>query len=251
MRKLITILLVLFSTAIFAQSDIYMPDRPGFTYNTHLVGLHQMDLEFGFGYQYMNFGDKTNIFYNTTAIRYGAFKWLEFRYQMDFGNVSSPTINEAGVRGASIGMKFPIYTNDSILSIALVTACYLPNIGKPYFAVPNYAPSVTLALQKSFGNFLLLGNSGVMWNGIDPFAYGTASVALYYFPTKFGYFIETFCMYSDRTEPLNIADFGFVYSITDNIIMDFSVGLNYVTGFDDCFINAGLAWRIPNKNKNL
>lgn len=241
-------MVVMFGTLLFSQ-DIYYPDRPGFTYNSHLVGLHQMDLEMGFGYQYMNFGDKTNIFYNTTAIRYGAFKWLEFRYEIDFGNVSTPTMNESGVKGASIGMKFPIYTNDSIISVALVTACYLPNIGKPFFVLPNYSPSITLALQKSIGKFTLLGNSGVVWDGINPYAQGVASVALYYFPSRFGCFVETFCLYSDRNSPLNIADFGFLYCVTDDLIVDLSAGANYVSGLDDCFINAGIAWRIPNKHK--
>jgi len=245
MRKLITILLVLFSTVIFAQDDIYIPDRPGFTYNTHLVGLHQMDVEFGFGYSYL-LGDRR--FYNTTAIRYGAFKFLEFRYQMDFGNVTNDSnLNLSGIERATIGVKLPIYTNDKILSVAIVGSTYLPTLG--YWATTEFAPSLTLALQKSFGKCLLLGNSGIMWDGIDPRGKGTASLALYYFPTKFGFFIETFCMYSNYSTSLNLFDFGMVYCVTDDLMLDLSAGMNYVDTWDDAFINCGLAWRIPNKNK--
>ena len=249
MKKIvITLTLVLFSTFLFSQDEIYIPDRPGYTYNSHLVGEHQMDLEMGFGYTNNFYGVKSDIFYQTTAIRYGAFKFLEFRYQMDFGSINSdPT--QSGVKGASIGAKVPIYVNDSIISIAIVGTCYLPNLGKPIFQTPEYSPSVILALQKSFGKFSLLGNSGILWDGVNPYAQGTASLALYYFPSKFGFFVETFCLYSDKNSSQNCGDLGVLFCLTDNLIWDLSGGLNYVGGFDNFFINSGISWRIPNKHK--
>ena len=249
MKKIcLTFMVILFSILSFSQ-DIYIPDRPGYTYNAKLVGLHQMDLEMGFGYNYTKYDDvKSNLFYNTTAIRYGAFKHLEFRYQMDFGSINSD-VNDAGLKGISVGVKVPIFTNDSIINVAIVGNCYLPNIGRPVFQIPEYSPSVTLAIQKSLGKFILFGNSGIFWDGFNPYAQGTASFAIYYFPTKVGFFVETFCMYSDRNGPMNCGDFGLVWNITDDFIFDFSCGLNYVKGIDNSFVNSGLSWRIPNKHK--
>lgn len=239
---------------IFSQ-DIYIPDRPGYTYNSHLIGLHQIDVELGFGYNYMNFGEKTNVFYNTTAIRYGAFKHLEFRYEIDFGSIYTPSFNQSGVKGVTVGFKTPIYTNDSIISVAIIGGCYLPNIGVPYFTIPDYSPSLTLALQKSIGKFVILGNTGVVWNGFGPdgipvnYGQGYSSLAIYYFPSRFGCFVETYCMYSTKTNPMNCGDAGILYCITDDIIWDFSFGLNYVSGLNNSFVNSGISWRIPNKHK--
>ena len=249
MKKIsITILLVMFYSLLSAQ-DSYYPDRPGYSYFTHLVGLHQMDVEMGYGYNYTNYGEKSNLFYNTNVIRYGAFKFLEFRYQIDFGGVSTPSISQSGVKGVLVGAKVPIYTNDSIISIGIIGNCYLPNLGKPYFAIPNYSPSVILALQKSIGKFILVGNSGVLWDGINPYSQGTASFAIWYIPSKFGCFAETMCLYSNKNSPMNCGDVGVVYYLTDNIVADFSCGLNYVSGLNNFFVNSGISWRIPNKHK--
>lgn len=264
MKKFFTlIILMCFTSTVFSQ-DIYIPDRPGFTYNARLVGFHQMDLEMGFGYNYMkgNFiggpDEKTNIFYNTTAIRYGAFKHLEFRYEIDFGSVTTPTWNQSGIKGMTFGFKTPIYSVDSIINVAIVGGCYLPNIDVSvknprdtvsFFPIPNYSPSLTLAVQKFIGKVILFGNSGVMWDGVNPYPKGTASFALYYFPSKFGMFVETYCIYSGKSSPVNGGDLGFLYCVTDDLVVDISGGIDYTLGFDNSFINCGISWRIPNKHK--
>lgn len=267
MKKLLVLLIALFISApLFAQTDttetIYIPDRPGYTYNAHLVGLHQMDIEMGFGYNYMNNvsyinnGAKTNIFYNTNYIRYGAFKWLEFRYGVEFGSMTPDSIGgystTSGVRGVNVGFKIPILVDKKWApDIAIVATTYLPNLGKPCFAYTNYAPSVNLALQKCFFDRLVLfGNAGFWYDGFSQINTNTinynASLAAYFFITqKFAIFAETMVMYNDRTSPNNMFDGGCVYYITDNIQWDLSFGANYVSGLDNSFINSGISWRIP------
>lgn len=267
MKKVIlTIILVIIGVVAFAQTDttetIYIPDRPGYTYNAHLVGLHQMDIEMGFGYNYMknvgymNNGAKTNIFYNTDYIRYGAFKWLEFRYGVEFGSMSPDSIGgystTNGVRGINVGFKIPILCDVKYApDIAIVATTYLPNIGKPCFAYTNYAPSLNLALQKCFFDRLVLfGNAGLYFDGFSQINTTTinynASLAAYFFITqKFAIFAETMVMYNPRTAPNNMFDGGCVYYITDNIQWDLSFGANYVSGLDNSFINSGISWRIP------
>lgn len=247
MRKIfITIVAVLFSTLLFSQSDIYIPDRPGYTYNARLVGLHRADVEVGFGYNYTNYGERSNLFYNTTAVRFGMFKHLELRYEIDFGDLSTPTVNSSGVKGMIIGAKAPIINNSKYFpDIAVIGTVALPDLGKPEFSIPDYAPSATLALQKSIGKWSLFGNGGIFWDGINPYAKGSASFALYFFPGKFGMFAETYCIYSDRTNPVNAGDCGILYCITDDLIIDLSGGIDYVEGFDNFFVNCGVGWRLP------
>ncbi len=263
MRKLfLAILTVLFSTVLFGQSDtcetIYIPDRPGYTYNAKLVGLHQMDIEMGFGFNYfnnvsyINNGAKTNVFYNTNYIRYGAFKWLEFRYGVEFGNMnwsdSTGTFTNTGVRGVNVGFKIPLLADKKYApDIAIVATTYLPVVGIPEFRYPDFAPSVNLAVQKCFFDKLVLfGNAGFFYNGFDPRMQYNASLAAYFFITpKFAIFAETMVMYADWTAPSNMGDAGCVFYITDNIQWDLSFGVNYVSGLDNSFVNSGISWRVP------
>ena len=267
MKKLLAILFVLFSTvAVYAQKDtdttesIYIPDRPGYTYNAHLVGLHRMDVELGFGYNYQNYFEKTNIFYNTTYFRYGAFKWLEFRYGVEFGSIATPTYNVYGVRGVNIGFKIPILVDVKYApEIAIIATTSLPNIGPnpadttQGFAIPNYAPSVNLALQKCFFDKLVLfGNTGFFYDGFNPYIQYNSSLAAYLFVSqKCAVFVETMVMYSNGHAPNNMGDAGLVYYITDNIQWDLSFGVNYVKGLDNSFVNSGISWRFPKGHKKV
>lgn len=111
----------------------------------------------------------------------------------------------------------------------------------------------------TFGQYLLgfshevycfnCGNSGVMWDGVNPYPKGTASFAVYYFPSKFGMFVETYCIYSGKSSPINGGDLGFLYCVTDDLVVDISGGIDYTVGFDNSFVNCGISWRIPNKHK--
>jgi len=247
MKKIfITLVVVMISTLLLAQSDVYFPDRPGYTYNAKLVGLHRADVEVGFGYNFTNYGEKSNLFYNTTAVRFGMFKHLELRYEIDFGDLSTPSVNSSGVKGMIIGVKAPIIDDLKYFpDVAIIGTVALPNLGKPEFLIPNYAPSFTLVLQKIIGKFALFGNSSVFWDGINLYAKGSASFALYYIPGKFGMFAETYCIYSDRTYPVNVGDCGVIYCITNDLIVDLSGGIDYNVGFDNFFVNCGIGWRLP------
>lgn len=253
MKKILVILFTLFSVSLFAQ-DIYIPDRPGYTYNAQAIGHKNFDVEMGFGYAYQSYETRSDLFYNTTAIRYGAFKFLELRGEIDYGSIKSKNANAIGIMGGILGAKIPIHINDSILQIGLIGSCYLPHFGETDFQYPKSSPQVTLALQKSLGKVTFFGNVGGMWNGINPMSdtyfvdfQETASVSAYYFPSSLGIFIESWHRFSKNNPSYNNFDCGLVYIFSDNFMCDFSIGLNYKEGSDDSFINFGLAWRVLNK----
>jgi hypothetical protein len=228
------------------NESLYIPDHPGYTYNALLVGLHRIDVEVGLGYGDPLYFDK-NMIYTTTYFRYGAFKHLEFRYGFELGYM--PDSINFGISGVNVGFKIPIISDYQYLpDIAIIANTYLPNLGVEEFSFPNYSPSLNLAIQKCFFDKLILfANTGLYYDGFNPQIKFNASFATYFFITpKYALFVETLCKFSNTNKPNNMADGGMIYYITDNIQLDLSFGANYVTGFNNFFINTGFNWRLPN-----
>jgi hypothetical protein len=269
MRKFIFTMMLMFSvTLMFSQTDTtqneypFFPDRPGFSCNARLVGLHRLDYETSFGYS-LNFGDVDgtdgindghNLLYNTNLVRFGVAKHLEVRFGMDFGHLSIE--NESvvqGIKGMSFGVKILIVKDLKYLpDVGILGQINLPKVGnEDYFATPEYSPQLVLLLQKGFGNFLLLGNVGMFYDGFDNSkVQGLYSLDICYniLPT-FGTFVEMYRLGSYG----NYGDFGFNYFITDNLQVDISCG-NKIEEFQNNIIfpksfyaNGGLAWRFPKK----
>lgn len=138
MKKILSvILLALLGIATYAQTDscetAYIPDHPGYTYNAHNVGLHRMDIEIGLGYgnpynlPWLN--KKDGMFYNTTYVRYGVFKHLEFRFGFELGY--DPKKDIKGLSGFNVGAKVPIISNlKNAPDIAILATTYIPKTGK-------------------------------------------------------------------------------------------------------------------------
>jgi hypothetical protein len=207
MKKIFLSLLmsVVFSTLLFSQDTTlypFFPDRPGYSNNSRLVGLHRTDFETSFGYnsQYpTSLGDQP-VFYNTNLFRFGMYKHLEFRFGMDIGYLSTVTPQVFGVKALSFGIKIPIVKDLKYFpDIAILGQVNFPNIGKPEFVIPLYSPQCVLLLQKSIGNFMVLGNVGIFYDGFNTYGQGLYSVCLSYNITpKFGTFIETYSFFSSK-----------------------------------------------------
>lgn len=244
MKKIILTLLTFLSLSVFAQ-DIYIPDRPGYTYNALSVGYHRADVEFstGFGDPYY-FND--NMIYNTLYTRYGLFKHLELRVGVEFATI--PNNTKYGLSGLNLGVKLPIIEETKYVpSIAIVAVTFLPKVGSPDYQLDKNAPSINLALQKIFFDKLVVFvNSGIYYDGFNTNIRYNSSLATYFFISpKFGIFAETLCKYSPEMSSNNMWDAGMVYYITDNFQWDLSLGKNYKT--ENSFINTGISWRFPKK----
>jgi hypothetical protein len=257
MKKIILLVLfAIFSTTIFAQTDtcesLYIPDHPGYTYNARLVGVHRGDIEFGFGYgdPYNILDKETGMIYNTTYVRYGITKHLEFRFGLEFAGI--PKTGVYGLSAFNVGVKVPIITDvKNAPDVAIIVTTYIPATGSIEVGgqFPHYAPNYTLALQKCFFNKLVLfGNTGIFYDGFDTRPQYNASIAPYFFITdNWAVFAETVCRFNSWKEPTNLWDVGTIYYINSNLQWDFSFGTNYVTGIDHAFVNSGICWRIKEK----
>jgi len=256
MKKILILLLI--STNLYSQD--YVPDRPGICNSPYLVGLHQIDFESGIGYNYYA---PDNVFYNTYLFRYGMFKHLEIRGDIDFGFTHSiNNTNYSGVKAITLGVKIPIINNIKYLpDVGLMGGIMLPNINKAYTPI-DYLPAITLLLSKNIKNITIASNVGIFWDGhdnsedffiinpysIDNSAQFSYSIMIGYSIKKLQFFVETYGFMSN-SKPYSGCDGGISYFLTPELQMDFSIGLNYIIGLNNSFIGAGIAWRIPNKNK--
>jgi hypothetical protein len=235
------IIILLFPILLFSQS--FSPDRPGFSNGAYSVGLHRTDYESGWGYN--GFGCyPINQLCNTNLFRFGMYKHLEFRFGTDFGDLLTNS-QIAGIKALYFGVKIPIIQDIKYLpDIAILGMLNLPNIGKPEFSIPDHSPQGSLILQKGFGKFTVLGNVGILYDGINPYSQGFYCINLgYSITSKFGSFIESYSFFSSKTSPFIYGDLGFNYFITD----DFQFDLSYGSGMSTVFINCGFSWRIPHK----
>jgi hypothetical protein len=264
MKKLtLSILFTIFSIFLFAQTDItetiYIPDHPGYTYNARLVGVYQGDIEFAVGYgnpynlHWLN--KNKGMIYNTTYVRYGISKHLEFRFGLEFGSI--PQDNIYGLSGFNIGFKCPIITDKpKFPDIAIIATTFIPQAGVEEIGgqFSHYAPNITLAIQKCyFDRLVLFGNVGIYYDGFDTKIQYNVSFAPYFFITdNWGIFIESASRFTggwenedwNNDKSLWLWDAGVVYYITPNLQWDFSFGTNYRTGMENAFVNTGICWRI-------
>jgi len=264
MKQKILSFLVLFmlSVASFAQNGTmtypYTADRPGYSNSPYLVGLHQLAIESGFGCN-LTETPTSKTFYNQNLFRYGMFKHLEFRAQIDFGATSSDT-SFYGVKTINLGFKIPIIRGYKYLpDIGILGTVALPKVGNLLYSSSDYTPALTLLLQKNFSNFSLGCNAGVFWDShtiyedspfINPYStghyiQGSFSLIASYAIQNVSIFAESYEFYSVKTNPYIAFDMGFAYSILPKLQFDISVGSNLK--LDNSFVAIGIAWRIPNK----
>jgi len=262
-RILFILAIFMLSAASFAQNDAntypYAADRPGISNAPYLVGLHQLAIESGVGLNSTE-GPQTSTYYNQNIFRYGMFKHLEFRAEVDFAYTSNKDTSFYGVRTIGVGLKVPIITGKKHLpDIAILGSSFLPKIGNPLYSPSNYIPTATILIQKSFSNLSIGCNLGVFWdnqseNGyiINPYstgcyAQGSYTANISYAVKKTNIFVESYGFYSNKTNPYFAGDIGVAYAVSSELQLDLSIGNNIQ--FNNSFIVGGIAWRIPNKNR--
>jgi hypothetical protein len=236
------------------QLPMYVPDRPGIGYNAYSIGIGH------FAYE-ASFGMIPDYIYMTNTVRYQAVKHLELRFGMDLIGSDRNIGEPKAIRGCNIGIKMPLWEGVKWLpDAAVIATVVLPNTGDPNYAPTHYVPVFTVALQKSVGNFIFIGNAGMFsdaftkignYSYLNPYSInekiqGSYSFAVNYIIGNTGIFCETYGFYGNDIKPYAAIDFGGNYVINPNFIVDASMSLNYVTGLKSSFINFGFGWRIHN-----
>jgi hypothetical protein len=172
---------------VFSQDYPFPSTRPGFSTGAYPIGVGNIAFEAGFS--------KTQSF----AFDYNFINNLEFRYENDFP-------------GSILSLKYLICNPIKLPVIAIL------------YNYKSNNSNIILLIQKSFGNFTLLYNTGI---NINHNLINSLSLT-YDITNKIGMDIEIYNRYYD---------IGFTYLINKNIQLDISY-------YKYNIINGGIIWRI-------
>jgi hypothetical protein len=255
------LLFMLLGSSIMAQTDdstSFIPDRPGFATTPDVLSFKKVQLENGF--QYTNFfeGDIhiENFLFSSLLVRYGLAKYAELRIQTDFAyNIVKDSTGPTTVYGlnpVTIGTKIKLLSQRKVIpNISLLFNLTLPFIGKQEFLPKTFTPSLYLLMSNDLTqNLHLCYNYGLTW-------YGGSDALLHFYAVcfevnlhpKWNVFLESYGFAALHSSPSFNLDTGVAFLISDHLQVDFSVSGSITTIRDMYFVNMGIAWRIPGKNK--
>jgi hypothetical protein len=193
-KYIIFIILLFCSFSVFSQDYPFPSTRPGFSTGVYPIGLGNIAFEAGFS--------KMKSF----AFDYNFINNLEFRFEDDFP-------------GYILSFKYLIYNPIKLPAIAILYNYQVNN------------SNILLLMQKSFGNFTLVYNTGI---DIKHDLINSCSLT-YNITNKIGANIEVY----NRSY-----DIGITYLINKNIQLDISY-------YRYNIINGGFIWRINKIKKGI
>lgn len=241
-------------------------DRPGFSDSVDLVPRGHIQLELGYTYTYDSGGGGTSNDHTfpQPLLRLGLTDDFEFRLEWagwSLTEVSEPgsgplgrrdgaTSQDNGGTDLSVGFKHRLTHQRGLLpSLTLIPMLSLPT-GGPTKTSGDVNPSVELAYQWGLTEKLALYGMAVaaVPSGPKGYFYQTqASVAVSYELTdRLTPYIEYYGLYPAAlgADCAHALDSGFSYRITDNVQIDFSVGMGLNDAADTFYASCGLSLRL-------
>lgn len=289
MRRLSSVLLLVFSTTIHAQyTDVINSNRPGASKGPFAVGTGVIQFEGGMQFQKiehdLRFLDATGIDANL-EVRYGLFfEQLEVSLEAsyEFGTYSftafDPNIEvkENGLKQGLLGVKYLLFDpykkeqkpnlyswnannkfqwKDLIPAVAVFAGANFVLSDDPPYTFPNeyiVAPRVMLATQNNFlGRMVLVTNFSYANIGQDDPELGYAVTLTHSFNGTWSLYVENQGIKSDSYAD-SIFRGGIAYLLNKDMQVEASYGGNFKDTPFMVFGNIGLSYRIDNhKDKEI
>jgi len=260
MKLQLLIFICSFSTiSIVAQEETLKPmvtDRPDATESPSTVPVKSLQVESGGFYTSVEEnGFKTEVYgYNTTLLRYGVLKNLEFRLGWNFEETRFELKDQefsnklSGFSPLLAGVKVAIAEENGFMpQIGLLGHLYLP-----FTASSDYRPKNTGAdFRFSFANTLsekstIAYNLGAQWlddNGELSYVY--TLVYGYSITEKWGAYAEVYGDLPENNRSNHYWDAGFTYLLHPRLQLDATVGRSF-SGGQDILLSTGVSFRIDN-----
>ncbi len=247
-----TILFVPF--LIFAQENKenyeLITDRPDATESPNTVPQFHLQVETGLYYE--SFTENDIQFetkgYNTTLLRFGVLKNLEFRLGWDFEEHATQGLSDvkSGFSPLLIGAKVTILEKKGFLpQIGLLGHLFLP-----FAAGQDYKPETTgVDFRFAFSHTLsekssLSYNLGAEWKDGSSEAAYLYSISYGYSLKNLGFYAEVYGDLPENSKSNHYWDFGLTYLIANNLQFDATVGRSFTKG-QDILLSTGLSMRLP------
>ncbi|MCF8374151.1 MAG: transporter [Bacteroidales bacterium] len=259
-----TILVILFASAIFSQSEIppLITDRPDQTESSVTVPKGSLQIETGYVFENTS-KDYTSQSIAGTLLRFGLSNNLELRVGAGYMNdnydeeinglvadVLLPEYDFKGFTPFMIGAKINIGEENGIVpEMAILTEFTLGGTGDDVFYEDAMGTKVLFSFSHTLTDFLSFGyNLGAKYDGNQ-----AAANLLYSFVlgasafNKLGAFVEVYGSSIKNNLPDHRFDAGITYLLTDNLQLDLSGGIGLSDISPENFIGAGFSYRLMKK----
>jgi len=249
--------------------DPIVTDRPDFTESTEAVPIGRFQLEAGYTFT-RDRQDAVLAREHTTPemlLRIGLMKNIELRLGWDGYTYTHTRENERvnvngtnrrvttrdwqqGANDLSIGAKFKLLEQDGwIPHFGIITAMTVPT-GSANVSSNDVDPELILAWAYDVNDwFSIAGNVGLATPTTEPghrFFQTSASLSFAFAITdEWGAYVEYFGFYpNDRhTDAAHLVNGGFTYLITNNLQLDWRIGMGLSDQAPDVFTGAGISFR--------
>lgn len=222
-----------------AQEEL-VTDRPDQTESAVTVAPDKVQIETGVLFTREERGRETFEVTEAlgTLVRIGLRERIELRVGFD-GWISAHGAN--GLGDASLGAKIRLAEETEDRPQAAVLLGTSVPVGDDRFSSDDYAPSIRLALSKSFGEAVGLGfNLGAEFPDDDEVLLYTLAVGVGVDDVN-GLFVEIF----GDSESSHSFDAGWTHLARPNLQFDVAAGLGITDEAPDWFVGVGLSVRLP------
>lgn len=250
---LLLMLIIVPRTALRAQQDGFVPERPGQTWSTEVASPGYVHFEAGLLMQRAAFtpsgGDGSlsggEVYRHTIwqlpamMLRIGISDKVEFRlatkYQrmswrltpgfFNTGDADDPVVEDrqSGLTVVNLGIKTLITHEDGwIPQSAFIATLAIPGLASPGYDISQPAPDLALSFSHMLADDLYLGYSGgLSWDGwySSPIGYASAMLAID-LDAHMNLFAEYGLEAYSHAPVLHFADAGLIYKLSDDLMFD-------------------------------
>ncbi|MDH4275253.1 MAG: transporter [Gammaproteobacteria bacterium] len=231
-------------------------DRPDFTEATSTVPAGKLQLESGYTLASSKQSGSTARAHNypEVLLRYGVTEALEMRLVTgDLINYRSAGGNATERSDAALGTKFKLYKDAaSPWKLSMLAALSLPS-GSKNETTDGYDPEVKLAWSRELPSDIDVSGN-LVWAmptaaGKRHTEYGVSLSVGFEFVERTGLFVEVYSIdagaaYGGRADTFN---FGTVYKILPNFLVDARYGLDLKKTTDEQFFGVGFVYQFGHK----
>lgn len=212
-----------FTISLNAQTDL--PIQPEET--PYLLKPNQFQIENSFAYRKVSVNEKIFVI-PSFLIKYGLYEKIELRLQAEQIISKTEEKKVTGFIPLIVGLKTKLWKEKGFLpEAALVAQVGFPKIASKKFESEEISTDFLIMMQGNYGpKFSVNYNLGYKWEQINDLPY-------FVHKTTFGYLIklkstvysEIFGQFNAQNEAVTNCNFGFMYQLSDNLMLDFSGGL--------------------------
>ncbi len=253
MKKFLCIILIFISDHAIAQYNVTIRSaRPGQAFGPFTTGKKIFQIQTGVNFNQFKVSDMTTDgtgFNYLMSLRYGITETIEvrsaFKINYDKSTTQGEEIKASGLSAMVVGIRFNILDNAGTYKPSLGFQANINlNVLSDDFNPGYPLPAMLLLHNQKLADWLIMTtNWGIFWSGDEVAAKGLYTINLSFpISKRVGGFIENYGFLSNRNID-TFFDTGVDYLITNDLLVDLSIGYSKNNGIDEYFIDFGVSWR--------